>query len=1164
MSLKLEIKTIMVGTILAFSGSNFSTLAASTQIFNTGDIFCPFFWVQASGDSIIKGFYGFAKVTDQQANNGLTNVNARFRIDRGVQWWINMVTNIDTTITLVFSDKKPDSVEICSEKFNTVPWLRSIVGGTDNNAYSIRFFFPILPQNQKYNQYDYYRLQINDTMDIQFQGVNDSVLAGSFVNRRLPGTVTKLYAKNAIMIQTTSTNSMRIRSIQMDSANAKFDSLYLNFDLLSLHKKAKMYGLNFIDTTIIEQTDSIIVSDVKFSGTQKLFIDSVYTLTWSLSNPGNVDRCSLAVSLDSEKTWKAANMSAGSATSIQWTAPSQESPHCFIKVIAIDKNGYKFSGLSAEFSIIKTDTVLQSHPPVNAYSLRGNALDSMAARLSWSCVAEQADTSVDSIAIRYDTLKFPTSMTDTNSRLLRVYGMTDSCDTANNLPKSEFYYFSFFVANAAGIWSTATSQSMALVHFYQSGDSNAVMAVVLGTDTVSFYYDSLKLWLSTNILVSYTDTIVLWAGPESKPGFIQMSSGFMLMKGNIPENTKVGVTLTYRKPPPAYSALNQRIYQYNIYTGKWHLNAGSVTVDTINHTIRTVLENARLPFIAMIDTAPPVLKHIGGNGETFSIQQTIIDTCLISDNIENLTIRLLAGPGHDEMADISAYIDTLEANSYYRVKIPDLKQECQNSGLRAYLAVSDSMFNRKLNLSKNIIRSANANCDNFVAAESTWTPIFVTARPDSATIASAILSDSAYNKKNERIIQWTPGSKNVDSDSNWLEYGKGIDSMFALAPGKLFWMKSRNQRSVHFGSAIVPALTDTVSIPLNTVGWTDFSNPFCFPLYCGDVIKATLKSAASPIDSSFGIYKWVKSGNSYYTEAVFLGGISSVGDSTDTLGSATPYSVYNPTSTSIVMRLPPEGTTLSQFNPNGVILKKPTHNEQWSVKIGMRYGDSAGLSPVYCASIPVSNAACWYPVSPSFAPIKTGVKNQQTKHIFGSTASGDLTKDGGCMFELPCKNSADRSIPVFIFIEKTSGLPYGTKAGLFPVGETTCLRDSIKFVLHSQMEKTTYLAVGDEEYIKQISKVFLRNLSLRIATHGHIMKLSYTVPFGTQSAEFSLYDIRGRVLWKNGISFGAMTTEGIVFIQKPFAVGFYVIVMKIKGQEESTNRILRQKVLYVR
>ena len=1122
---------------------------SAAHALSAGDSYCSFFWTQPAGGASKIGYYGVLKIGGKGQGAGFTTDSATFRLDRS-PWWQRIVANVNANIEFSFSTAKPGSIDLCAAKFAPVPWLLSITGGIDAAEYAIRFLFPVLPIGQNYGRYDYFTIRLNDTMDIHFQGIDDTTLTASFVNRRIPGSKTTIYAKNAITVRTTSTNSFRIRDIQIDGAYERLVSAYLRFDLSSLSKGAAFYGLNLIDTTLVEQP--IQVSGVTISGAPALSADSTYQLTWAMSSAGNVARCSIYVSLDSAKTWLSAGMTAGALTAYQWTAPRAESQHCFIKVLAIDKDGQKYPGYSQKFSITLSAVTPLKQTPVNSYSLRGTALTPTTIRLAWS-LAGPADTSVDSIGIRYDVMHYPSSMTDALSTLVGVYALSDTCDTSAGLPLDQPYYFSLFVVNGAGVWSAATQNSMLLIRSSQPAGAG----VSLGTDTQYVYNDSLRIWTKPKLLIAYSDTLDQWNGPQLKPGFIQTSQGFAFRQGNTPPGTSVGISISYRAVPSPYSDADLRVYQYNIFTGKWRLVPGSPTIHTDTHVIGAVCQDARMPFMVMIDTLAPRLSRLSSGKEYYAVQEMIVDTCAMTDNIENVSLRLLGGAGSADLGDLSVYVTPADNESRYIVSIPRYVAD-QCSGLRAYLTANDGRNSARLNLSEKILRDG-ANCDDTTAGAEQWTPLFVTAQPEDPLLSKALFYASGYNTKNERIIQWRPDAANGTGFKAWFDYERGGDPEFPLEPGKLFWMKSRNSRSVHYGTAIVPAFADTFEVHLNPQDWTDFSIPYRCDMYVGDIIEATRKTNGGRTDS-IGVYQWIQSASNFITDAVFLYGIGDRSNPARIIPGGKPYSAYNPLLDTVTLRIPPDGLALSPLNPFGPMAKKSSANP-WSIQLGIVCHDSVRLSSIYCASTPASGNPRWYPVSPSFAPVTIGIKNRSNDHIYGHTASGDLSA-GGCMFELLSKNAALEAVPVALYIENAAGLPPGIAAGLFTTTDKRiALHDSLRFSLNPQQNSAQYLIVGNKDYIKRTSALLSTKLKLRVI-RGHGIRIAYNVPYDTRSLEFALYDLKGRCVWKETFANGPSAVQGTRMVTKPIAAAFYLLELRASVLGERTPRVIRQKVIH--
>jgi hypothetical protein len=1437
----------------------FEIFSASPPVFKTGDTLRAFFWSQTSDN--ITGFYGKTKIWDQVTDTGVANFPAKFTLVR-CPWWLNMVLKKYNEININFNNSKPDSVEFCSEKFSNVSWLRSINGHTDTAAYFMRFYFPILPLNVSYKQFDYFSVILNDSMRLQFQGISDSTMAGSFISKK-SGKPTVMDAKNAITVLTTTAKPLRIKSIQINGAYEQLSSSYLGFKLSELKNPVQYYGIDIVDaidndtvpvpqkiqllsmtlaeapslladstyrvswslsgkssldqcslyvsldsgktwgltkviagpdtsclwtapsevythcflkiaalgtigqkseiqsseffTKIIVQAlnaailkapnlfidstytvtwsllgksvidrcslyvsidsgttwtpagmtlgaDSVFllkapaeeyshcffkvlalgkqgqrgeaqsmefrtiktiqVLAISLTGTPDLFIDSTYRVSWSLSGNSAVDRCSLFVSIDSGITWAPAGMtlgadtvfswkatseehshcffkvlalgkqgqksempssefkikipvfafaislsgspnlfadstyrlswslsgqsvidrcslfvsldsgavwfpvgmSSGTDTSMLWTAPPKTSSHCFIKITTFGKQGQKSEALSPEFKIkINSQTPISILPtndtlPVNNYSLSWTPLDSLVVRLAWSLTGS-IDTSVKKIGIRFSTQQFPSSMKDSLSDTVGIFGLKETCDTIRNLKRGTPYYYSLFVANEKGYWSGATQNSMQRV--YIAIDTLSIQAVKLGLDTQSVFHDSLKLWVEPKLVLPYIDTIDPWLGAVDKKGFVQIGPGFSLRHGNISTKTELAVKIKYGGVPAGFSAGDLRVYQYDIYKAKWRLIDGPITIDSAGHTVQAKTKDAGLPFMVMIDTSAPLIeKHIK-NQDIATINERIIDTVFISDNIENISLKFLAGPGNQSARDITLYMTPGEKTNEYILSIPPYVAD-QNSGLRGFLIINDGRYIDTINISRKIKRE-KANCDNKVISAVQWTPLTVTAQPENPHL-SAILSPLngdtmplISNKKEMRIIQWLPLPENSATTDKWVEYEAPLDSLFNISLGKLLWIKTRKEFNTGYDTAVLPNLIDTFKVTLNQNNWTDFSIPYNFDLFLNDVIEAT-KKASGPSADSLRIYRWIKNGTDFSTDPLFITNLISDTAKTTKIHGGEAFSVFNPLSQPMSLCIPPIDTSYSSVS-NKTPQKKRSGSEAWNVKIRIISNDSNYLSPIYCASLPKDKMPRYFPISPSLSSIKIGVLDQ-TKREFGHVASGDLT-NGGTIFDIFCSNNSNAPCPIKLFIESKSGLPQGIKTGLFSVKDSAVTRDTIKIDLDVGQKTTCEIVVGSGAYLKNFFRAFTSPLSLRVISHNRSLKILYTLPYETKLVKCALYDLRGRIIFEKHLQVRALSSEGSMSLQNLLGKGFYLVELKafIEGQDA---KVLRKKVVYVR
>ena len=376
-------------------------------------------------------------------------------------------------------------------------------------------------------------------------------------------------------------------------------------------------------------------------------------------------------------------------------------------------------------------------------------------------------------------------------------------------------------------------------------------------------------------------------------------------------------------------------------------------------------------------------------------------------------------------------------------------------------------------------------------------------------------------------------------------------------------MKTRTDCAIHYGKAIVPSQHDVFSIPLNKNTWTDFSIPFNYPLFIGDIIDATQTMSEKTFDS-LAIYQWVKTGASYRTEPVFLNGIRDIGDPADTIAGGASYSAYNATSGPIDLQIAPICMELSSYYRQTLQKKSPADVNAWSIRIGV-IANTEPLSPIYCASTPINRVPRYYPLPPSFSQVKTGVFDRESNRMFGSAASGDLSS-GGAKFEIVCENSTNTSSPIILFVDKTAGLPPDMKTLLFSTGsgESNHTADTLKIALNPKQKNTVFALVGTDEFARKAFSQLTSRLSFQAIPLAGRLKIVYSLPYNTRSVKFSMYNLKGRRI--GDIQPEKHITPGTSsFIwQDQFVHGFYIIEIRATIEGSKRPQIIRQKVVYVR
>ncbi len=276
--------------------------------------------------------------------------------------------------------------------------------------------------------------------------------------------------------------------------------------------------------------------------------------------------------------------------------------------------------------------------------------------------------------------------------------------------------------------------------------------------------------------------------------------------------------------------------------------------------------------------------------------------------------------------------------------------------------------------------------------------------------------------------------------------------------------------TIEYGNAVVPTLADTTIIRLAPGEWTDFSLPYSFPIYSGDIIVAT-DLTEKGISDSLELYQWIPSGNSYTTDPIFLPGIESASDPKTVLSGGGAFAAFNTSAKPIPLSIPPVCTLLSYYGNPAHAKKTGSYTKQWYVK--MVFFDESGnrMPSIFCASLPSSGNARFFRRPPTFLPVSVAIIDSSKGNRYGHSANGTLDK-GGSVFSFIFENNSTDPHSVTGKIETQSGLPHGIIAKLFRKSECldSRLQDSTVVKLQAKSAITGYLVVGNESFISDFIK----------------------------------------------------------------------------------------------
>lgn len=408
--------------------------------FSPNDAFQLFPWTRQEADTVNYGYKLVSKINSQVTRNDSLIVDATVRV-AGLPQWLEKVKTSYGSLEISFTDSKPPSIVKCSQVYENCPWLAQFSISLDNENHTIRFPFPVPDDDNTYQKYSYFTVAVNDSVHLQFQGVEDSIFMGSFLNDKRQNEPEKwLMAKGAVMVRTSNRSPLRIHNIELNADHKDLITSYLGADLSQLSTDCNYYGIDFMDTTITEQI--IQVSNVSINSSI-LHVDSTYTVSWTTEGKEAIQTCSLYVKFDNGSVWIPYARTEGDAEQHSLEIPINSGPHCAVKVRAI---GHERQNATAESELYPITTGSE-------FKLHANALNNSSALLQWD--PQYIDTTnAKALVIAYrntqQILSYPAPNTDTVH-----YSFQTSSDIIGNLEKGVLYQFAAFILTKDGSYIPA-------------------------------------------------------------------------------------------------------------------------------------------------------------------------------------------------------------------------------------------------------------------------------------------------------------------------------------------------------------------------------------------------------------------------------------------------------------------------------------------------------------------------------------------------------------------------------------------------------------------------------------------------------------------------------------------------------------------------------------
>lgn len=1117
--------------------------------FSPQEHFSLFSWTHKDTSAYSYGYNLSAVIKSQKQTNNNLVVQADVQVP-GLPDWLTS----DDSMEITFLGSKPANIINCSPGYEKCSWLEKIrLSQPYNGIDSMHFVFPVADQISSYHRYDHIIIRVNDSIQLQYQGVDDTVFMGSFLNANKKNDPDNwLVAKGAIIVRVSNNAPFKIHQIQMDARYSSLIAQYIGFDLYSkLGTGCDHFGIDFTG-----KTTAIRVSNVRINA-DTLIADSSYTISWTTEEKEAVEACSIFASFNDRSEWYVQPVNnvdyIKKNETYSWTVPRQVRS-CRFKVV-VSGNGQVASATSPLYPVkALSESPIDDSEVVNNYILTA-VTKSDTVYLNWN-----ESTTATSVGDSIGIFKCAYQFIDRNDQGVELIRMFPVAASSFVMPDPEgLTYVGLLVRNNKGKWSKTTPKSIVSV-----GRVVFDTVTITPSDTHNLFNNSLRVWNTSNIVIS--DTVEQWKG--SLNGFISISSGFTF-KNRDKISKPLWFQVPYIKTSFTVNPVNIRLYSFDINKGGWTVSQDSVIVDTTKSVVSARNSSPWLPFMFLIDTLKPGISLLDSSKDPVKSGQRIHYNITVTDNVKNCAWKFMAGTGDERPLDLSFYVDTSSKSQILGVTVPQVIVDgC--TGFRALFAVSDMVHENTVDLGRPVIRE-NWNCDNITIDTMQWTPVLVSANLDNPELKSVMTLSSgkenwSYNKEEMRIIKWIPGHPNA-FEGGWVEYSESEKNLFQIKPGQLLWVKTKEHLNLDFGQAVIPKLNvvDTIILPPNQ--WTDFSNPFPFDIYLGDIFKAT----SNPIiDSSIGIYTWDKDSlnRSYSTNLLYINGLSGHSEPDESIKNRKSYTVFNKATIPIALFIPAISTDASAFvNTQGSLAKRVT-GSKWSLGIRSWGSDNISNASVYLGENSALSKEMTNPLSPSFSSQRISIYDKGRKKTWGVVLSPKESESGN-YFEVLFENNSSSAATISAVIGEMSGIEQSRSVRWYDAENDNWISaiDTIKVSLKPKQRLVKIIAIGDEQYFRDLGSLVRKNILALRAVYpnpfARAFTIQYSLPYETRKVTFLLFDLLGKVVWQRDIH-DVRPGPSMIRVDKMMATGLYVLQMRVLMDDPGSPKVLNRRVMCVR
>jgi len=701
------------------------------------------------------------------------------------------------------------------------------------------------------------------------------------------------------------------------------------------------------------------------------------------------------------------------------------------------------------------------------------------------------------------------------------------------------------------------------------------------SDTINTFNRKVYMWMDPiwTALDEFENVLEIFEPDEKTDGFIPVSTGVEFR--NKMRSPKFHFGIKCDSLPSGYNISDVNIYQYDTDSDKW-LVLEKTGVDPIKNIISIYMrpDEFPLPFILMVDTSKPEISIENDTVTALNPMESVETELNVKDNISNVKVEFWCGLGSEKLS-LQSTVWGKEYKETFKFSFPDEKVTADN-GVRALLVITDGIHTDTVNISRKVYRDASSDAISTVGGK--WVPLVTTTdlyEPAIDSVLKDLHEDGSFKYDNTmfRIFRFSSTENNFLEGNTWIEYSDdpGLKPLFDLVPGRVLWIKTRDDATLRLGAGETVTLKKPHKIEIKAKDWTDISLPFRFNVCMGDILEHS--DINDEEWNSIWVYSWQENENAanLYSTPHYMPMIPDMDNPDIELNYSNDfelsynvrqtYTVFNDLDRNVTLRIPSVPAIMSSYSES---LGKKKVLSGWSVKINARTHDEI-LNPVICAYTP-GKGRTYLKQGPGFGKVRLFVQNPENNSLWGHVINHELT-DGGNVVPLVIENSSQSTQKLNLEIENGKSVPENMKIVFVnPENRKIQYLTEMEIGIEAGARKNGWLLAGDSIFIANWYKqIITTEFSLEKLfpnpCRGRLM-VRFTIPYtDIREIKMMIFDQLGRRVWSKDINRRLHPGLNVVHYEIPasesFAAGTYIFNIKAIDHKGRVVGSKRSRLMYL-